>query len=133
MMSDAPLMNLVSECTTTSAPQVMGETTMGVKVLSTTSWQPCARYKGGRVCACARAHTRARACVCERAVVLRMQDTDPPAAQALEDQVGGGTKCKARVIWTGRLPTHPRALECASSARPGKSATTRVGLESVSV
>lgn len=45
MMSEAPETNLVSECTTTSAPQSMGDSTMGVKVLSTTSWAPC---NGGR-------------------------------------------------------------------------------------
>jgi hypothetical protein len=44
MMSDAPLTNLVSECTTTSAPHAAGVTASGVNVLSTTSDapQPCA-------------------------------------------------------------------------------------------
>lgn len=34
-------MNLVRECTTTSAPRRSGERTSGVKVLSTTSRMPC--------------------------------------------------------------------------------------------
>ena len=42
MTSEAPEINLVRECTTTSAPQRAGEIIMGVNVLSTTSLTPCA-------------------------------------------------------------------------------------------
>ena len=40
MMSDAPDMNLVRECTTTSAPHFAGLMTIGLKVLSTTKDMP---------------------------------------------------------------------------------------------
>ena len=41
MTSEAPEMNFVSECTTTSAPQRAGEMIIGLNVLSTTSLIPC--------------------------------------------------------------------------------------------
>ena len=43
MTSEAPEMNFVRECTTTSAPQRAGDMIMGVNVLSTTSLTPCAQ------------------------------------------------------------------------------------------
>lgn len=46
MTSEAPEMNLVREWTTTSAPQRAGEMIMGLKVLSTTSFAPCAMHNG---------------------------------------------------------------------------------------
>ena len=41
MTSEAPEINFVRECTTTSAPQRAGEMIMGLNVLSTTNLTPC--------------------------------------------------------------------------------------------
>lgn len=88
MMSEAPEMNLVMECTTTSAPHFAGEMIIGLNVLSTTNVRPCSHMH----------------------IVTGFK---------MQPQVGR----ECMVMRCGLT------LACAMSARAGRSAMTRVGLE----
>ena len=125
MTSEAPEMNLVREWTTTSAPQRAGEMIMGLKVLSTTSFTPCATHN-------CLVQTVPLAGVFRELCSGRYNAAWPHMTAKREPWGLSVMLSLSRQGWCSKEYAG-RTLLWAISAMAGRSATTRVGFDTASV